>query len=170
MWLTFIKHSDYYLLSYTEFKNRFPILVKISGIGFSTDMELRMEGRGMIRLLTDLKETLEGLKESKEIVNWGLYVMYWWKVWQHHSLIIWKIERTPNDLWMKWFPCKILEHQLKDFSLATNYVLQAKAQLLTLTAILSREKLANYLQDLKKRDARISRKIISGKAQISTNR
>ncbi|PJK17737.1 exonuclease [Chryseomicrobium excrementi] len=56
---------------------------------------------------------------------------------------------------------KILEHQLKDFNLATNYVLQAKAQLLTLTAVLTREKLADYLLDLKKRDARISRKIIS---------
>lgn len=56
---------------------------------------------------------------------------------------------------------KILEHQLKDFNLATNYVIQAKAQLLTLTAVLTREKLADYLLDLKKRDARISRKIIS---------
>ncbi|WP_342525682.1 ribonuclease H-like domain-containing protein [Chryseomicrobium sp. FSL W7-1435] len=56
---------------------------------------------------------------------------------------------------------KLLEHQLKEYENAKFVVIQAKTQLLTLTATLPKEKLALYLQDLKNRDARIARKIIS---------
>ena len=56
---------------------------------------------------------------------------------------------------------KLAEHQMKDLGQAKNYVQQAKTQLLSLTAILTREKLASYLAELKNRDERLDRKIIS---------
>lgn len=56
---------------------------------------------------------------------------------------------------------KLCEHQLKDFELAYEYVQTAKRQLLKLTGELKREKLTDYLQNIKVREARIHRKIIS---------
>lgn len=56
---------------------------------------------------------------------------------------------------------KLYEHQLKEYERALYFTNRAKQTLLTLTGQLKREKLAYYLQDLKTRDARINRKIIS---------
>ena len=59
---------------------------------------------------------------------------------------------------------KISEHQLKDYDGALRQTDHAKRVLLSLTGEMKREKLAFYLEDIKKREQRITRKKISGES------
>ncbi|MFC4354609.1 ribonuclease H-like domain-containing protein [Chryseomicrobium palamuruense] len=56
---------------------------------------------------------------------------------------------------------KINEHQLKRFDEALKQIDHAKRILLSITGEMKREKLASYLQDIKKREERVNRKNIS---------